>query len=175
MENREPEDWKHTTTLDSGRHGEPVGIDLFDDEEPGMVSIYVRHADGTRNPARSVNMTKEEHAANVLGAWSLKGTVHDYRTTFRGVHVQGEIKQEEPSRAAVELEEFYPASDNRVCEETNPAVVRNLLRAKTVTCWGQGPIPQTEWFKLAEVSPSTKGNKRLVIVCRAELAKQLAE
>lgn len=76
---KEASEWKHTTTTNSRSHGEPVGIDLFDDEHPNMVSIYQRFGDGTRFPARTVNLDKREEAIAVLGAWMLKGKVNDYR------------------------------------------------------------------------------------------------
>jgi len=80
-------EWKHQTTKDSRRHGDPVGVDLFDDEQEGMTTIYVRHADGTRYPARDVFMGKPEHAKSVLEAWQTRGPTNDYRTKYKGLYV----------------------------------------------------------------------------------------
>ena len=80
-------DWKHQTTNNSRAHGEPVGVDLFDDERDGFTTIYVRHADGTRYPARDVAMSKPAHAKSVIEAWQTRGDTHDYRTKYKGVYL----------------------------------------------------------------------------------------
>lgn len=76
--------WKHTTTLDSRRHGEPVGIEFYDDERPGFVSIYEIFADGTRFPCRTVNLENHEHAKSILDAWEIKGIKRGTFNDFRG-------------------------------------------------------------------------------------------
>ncbi len=84
MQNRPAEQWEHTTTLDSKAHGEPVGIDLFDETCGGipMTAIYERFANGFRFPARTVNMTVHPHAEDVISAWVRKHPdVRDYRAT----------------------------------------------------------------------------------------------
>ena len=42
-----------------------------------------------------------------------------------------------------------------------------LLSSRGVTCWGQGPIGRTGYYKLVETS-THKGDKRLVIVATVE-------
>ena len=79
MNHQDASEWKHTTTLDNRGHGEPVGVDLFDDEQNGFVSIYQRFADGTRFPARTVNLSNAAHAEVVILAWMARGEVADYR------------------------------------------------------------------------------------------------
>jgi len=68
--------WKHTTA--TSIVGERVGVDLFDDEQPGMVTVYVRYADGTRTPGRDITMPGGEKC---LAAWcrDYGGKVRDYR------------------------------------------------------------------------------------------------
>lgn len=88
----DPQKCKHTTAKEYYQRDKKglliplVGVDFFDDEEPGMVTIYVRYADGTRWPARTVNMAVPKHAEDVLLAWSAKSydgspndSLHDYR------------------------------------------------------------------------------------------------
>ena len=79
MDHQDASEWKHTTTLDSRGHGDPVGVDLFDDEQTGFVSIYQRFTDGTRFPARTVNLSNAAHAEVVILAWMARGEVADYR------------------------------------------------------------------------------------------------
>ena len=84
----ENDEARHTTSKCSTSHGEPIGIDLFDDEftdEFGpQTSIYLRHADGTRWPARSVSMCEAKHYQSVIGSWATRGDVNDYRTALKG-------------------------------------------------------------------------------------------
>ena len=70
--------WKHTVGVRPMTN--PIGIDLFDDEDEGQFSIYLRFADGSRLPARTVSLDPPAHAASVLAAWiSHHGPVNDYR------------------------------------------------------------------------------------------------
>jgi len=69
--------WKHKTSDIMLKQVE--GVDLFDDEEEGFVSIYERFTDGSRWPARTVNMAEKEQAEDVIAAWGEKGEVRDYR------------------------------------------------------------------------------------------------
>ena len=77
---------KHKTTDDSRSHGQPVGIDLFDDEVEGFTSIYERFDNGLLYPARTVFMNSRKHAKSVLDAWRSKyglSTVKDHRTKHK--------------------------------------------------------------------------------------------
>lgn len=69
---------KHTTARDCVSHGAAVGCDLFDDEHPGQVSIYLRFADGTLWPARTVD-PNAPHGPEVLSAWQNRGETQDHR------------------------------------------------------------------------------------------------
>lgn len=72
------ENWKHQTAEQSVGNGPTVGVDLFDDEYEGQVSIYTRFANGTRWPARTL-LKSADHFDEVLAAWT-KGDVNDYRS-----------------------------------------------------------------------------------------------
>lgn len=77
--------WKHQTTDHPNKQGQPVGIDLFDDEHEGYTTVYERFDDGTLFPARTVDMSKPKHAKSVLDAWRVKyglATVRDHRTKY---------------------------------------------------------------------------------------------
>jgi hypothetical protein len=78
MDHRPAEQWEHKTAA-GWRLQEPVGIDLFDEENGAFTAIYLRFADGTRWPARTVNMANPQRAAEILAAWSKRGPVNDYR------------------------------------------------------------------------------------------------
>jgi len=68
--------WKHTTAASHQGVDNYAGIDVFDDEEDGHVSIYVRFKDGTRWPARTVSL----NARQIIKAWTEhKGPLNDYR------------------------------------------------------------------------------------------------
>lgn len=70
-------DWKHQTA--PANHPAPsVGVDLFDDENPGHTTIYIRFADGKRTPGRDV---KADNPAfkSILDAWTDGGITNDYR------------------------------------------------------------------------------------------------
>lgn len=68
--------WKHETTDDILQAR--AGIDLFDDEAPGMITIYIRYADGSRAAVRDI---KADHpsADRCLAAWCNGQFVKDYR------------------------------------------------------------------------------------------------
>lgn len=88
------DDCKHATATHCAPTREDEGgIDLFDDEfedaNGWQTSIYQRHKDGKRFPARTVTMFPPEHFKTVLEAWGKRGPVHDYRTTWHGIGVQG--------------------------------------------------------------------------------------
>ena len=71
--------WKHTTAGSIPKCS-IVGIDLFDDEQEGYVSIYQRYEDGTRFPARTVSTADQKHYLNVMLAWLGTGMQNfDYR------------------------------------------------------------------------------------------------
>lgn len=91
MNHRDANDWKHTTGTDP--YAETAGVDLFDDElnaagEP-TVSIYLRAADGTRRPARTIT-PGTPYFDSVLQAWMEKGTVNDYRTRTTAPRADGQ-------------------------------------------------------------------------------------
>jgi hypothetical protein len=75
--------WKHGTLNLSVCPQEPrIGIDLFDDEQRGFITIYVRLPNGKRTPARSIIATRQhqKHAQTCLNAWaSCHPIVNDYR------------------------------------------------------------------------------------------------
>lgn len=79
MKHKDADEWKHTTATRLDMENDAVGVDLFDDEQPGFVSIYIRFPSGGRWPARTVNMSNPEHAQSVLEAWSKRGPVNDFR------------------------------------------------------------------------------------------------
>lgn len=69
--------WKHSTTASVFKTR--AGIDLFDDEQPGFTTIYIRYDDGTRCSARSVDMSDAVHADTCLRAWCAGQSVNDFR------------------------------------------------------------------------------------------------
>ncbi len=70
--------WKHTSSPVVQASENVAGIDLFDDEDAGQFSIYLRYKDGTRSPARTVMIGTPE-AYSILRAWQVRGPVSDYR------------------------------------------------------------------------------------------------
>ena len=75
--------WVHATTTDSRGHGEPIGIELFQDEVEGVpnTAIYLRHEDGALYPARTVNQTVHPHHENVVLSWAARYPIlHDHRS-----------------------------------------------------------------------------------------------
>lgn len=72
--------WKHRTAAYHQGVDGYAGIDLFDDEEDGHASIYVRFKDGTRWPARTVSMDDAKRARQIIKAWTEhKGPMNDFR------------------------------------------------------------------------------------------------
>lgn len=61
--------WKHQTAEKSPTT-EPIGVDFFDDEETGFVTVYLRFPDGSLWPARTVNARLKKHAKSVLDSWA---------------------------------------------------------------------------------------------------------
>ena len=72
----EASDWKYTTS--EFKIEENTGIDLFDDEYPNQISIYIRYKDGTRFPARTIEKGTE-FTDKILGSWCINKKVIDYR------------------------------------------------------------------------------------------------
>jgi len=62
-------------------NGDQDGIDLFTERHNGIdqTAIYIRHTDGRRWPARTVDPTNLEHHESVVNAWKARGNVNDYR------------------------------------------------------------------------------------------------
>lgn len=74
-------DFPHTTSGTCSPDEPRVGIDLFDGDPPGHTAIYVRFADGTRWPCRTVEMADAPRAASIIGAWRRQYPyVLDYRS-----------------------------------------------------------------------------------------------
>jgi hypothetical protein len=72
--------WKHITAAFYQGVDNYAGIDLYDDEEDGHVSIYVRFKDGTRWPARTVSLKDAAQARQIITAWAeRRGPLNDYR------------------------------------------------------------------------------------------------
>ena len=72
--------WKHRTAGFHQGVDNYAGIDLYDDEEEGHVSIYVRFTDGTRWPARTVSLNNAELARQIITAWAeRRGPMNDFR------------------------------------------------------------------------------------------------
>jgi hypothetical protein len=67
------------------------------------------------------------------------------------------------------LAAYFPTSENLISEVTDPEEARKLKASKGSTTWGAGPIGETGYFQLARPSAQSKRDKRLVIVCKAEL------
>lgn len=63
--------------------------------------------------------------------------------------------------------EYFP--NNLLAEVFDHEEANNMLNSKASTAWANGPIKGTEWTKLAEASPTQKGDKTLVIVCKTAL------
>jgi hypothetical protein len=66
------------------------------------------------------------------------------------------------------LEEYYPAAEWDVREETDPARVQSLCGSKIRACHEQAPIGNTGYCLLARPKPPGD-EKPLVIVCKQEL------
>ena len=73
--------------------GEPVAVALFDDEEPGLVSIYYRYQDGGLWPCRTVDTGNLTHAQEVLSAWCHGRALEDQRTNAFHIPTWKEVAQ----------------------------------------------------------------------------------
>lgn len=80
MNHKDAAKWKHTTApnIYAVRECEQK-IEVFDDEEPGFVSLYITDGKGLRFPARTVSMNRPEHFISVLSAWAARGVLIDSR------------------------------------------------------------------------------------------------
>lgn len=79
-----PKDAKHRTanSLHELRQSHEV-IEVYDDEEPGMLMLYV--ADGElRWPARTVSLRVPDHAQRVIRAWACGRKLVDRRLDKSG-------------------------------------------------------------------------------------------
>lgn len=63
------------------------------------------------------------------------------------------------------LDEHFPSNEYNVFVETDQAKIDVLLKSRGSSCWGQGRIGDTGYFKLASPSKRSRDEKRLVIVC----------
>ena len=66
----------------------------------------------------------------------------------------------------------YPPTAYNVDEFTDVAEVADLLNSKGVTCWAQGVIAGTDYFKLVHTSPATKGDKPFIGVAKTALVNE---
>jgi hypothetical protein len=73
------------------------------------------------------------------------------------------------------LEEVFPPEEYNVCVEIRRKHIRKHLQSKSSAHWGMGPVRGTDYFRLVMFSKETRGAKRLVIVCSANLVQKNAE
>jgi hypothetical protein len=66
---------------------------------------------------------------------------------------------------ALVLESFYPAKEYQVIVVMDLDDIQKWLDSTTAATWAQGPIPDTDFFKLAQFSPQHKGDRMDVLVC----------
>jgi hypothetical protein len=71
--------WKRATAKNSIGHGEQIGVDLFDDERPGVVTVYKRMADGALVGCRDITIAWDKFQ-ETLDAWTNGTQVFDHRT-----------------------------------------------------------------------------------------------
>lgn len=69
------------------------------------------------------------------------------------------------------LAEYYPEARYTIGIEADKARIADYLTCKGSTCWSQGPIGDTGFYKLVHCSPQSKGDKQFILVCRAHLVK----
>jgi len=50
---------------------------------------------------------------------------------------------------------------------TDLKMIKNMLSSCSVASWGNGPIPDTDLYQLASVSPQRKGEQGIQFVCSA--------
>jgi hypothetical protein len=60
----------------------------------------------------------------------------------------------------------YPSDEYLISEETDRNRIARILESKASCCWGQGPIPGTDYYMLFMLSKEHKGGKRTVCVCK---------
>lgn len=63
----------------------------------------------------------------------------------------------------------YAGEGSRIEIVTDPAKVRELLDSKSSVTYGQGEIPETEFFGLARCAPIKRGDHGFVYICSKEL------
>ena len=71
------------------------------------------------------------------------------------------------------IKDYYPKDRYIVSVEDDLERVKTCLKSKGVTCWAQGEMKGTGYFKLAQISPSKKGEKVSIIICEMSLIDQL--
>lgn len=65
--------------------------------------------------------------------------------------------------------EYYPKDQYLVVEEFDGERAKDMLGWKSSPCWAQSKIGNTGWYKLAQYSPRSKGDKIGVLVCKRSL------
>ncbi len=65
------------------------------------------------------------------------------------------------------LSSVYP--NEHIIKLRSKKRIKDSLLSKASSTWGNGPIPDTNYFQLERCSPNTKGEKPLVIVCTMSL------
>ncbi len=71
-------EWRHMTARNIYELKGPESVEVFDDEEPGLVHLYI--TDGkVRHPARSVDTSNRKHFESVLSAWAASRPLIDRR------------------------------------------------------------------------------------------------
>jgi hypothetical protein len=68
-----------------------------------------------------------------------------------------------------EIQEYFPESVFNVYEEDNQENAKSRLQSKSSSCWGQGKVGDTGYFKLESWSPRSQSDKRNVLVCKCAL------
>jgi len=63
----------------------------------------------------------------------------------------------------MKLQDYY--ENQTILITTDLKGIYKLLISKTSACWGQAEIPQTGYYLLSILSPTTKGGKQTIIVC----------
>jgi hypothetical protein len=173
VEHKPANEWKHTTAKDA--YNDPVGVDFFDDEQDGFVSIYLRDANGKRFPARTVDMSKKEHAKEVLLAWMERGPLHDYRRPEPGdlyVFEVGDITLEWLIlRVHPDHKDTFcvvPLHDSSFLGSIDVCLMETTLRPLIAACG------QSDWFPLNLFENSFKVGK-LPTPALLSIRKRLAE
>lgn len=71
------------------------------------------------------------------------------------------------------LAKWLPANRYDVTEEFNRQSARNIFASTSSATWGAGKIGDTGYTKLWQGSPTEKGGKQMVIICKNELLGDL--